>query len=71
MSKAKKRIKYGAIQHNNLEGLVKQINLLLEQGYCTTGGISTVVSIRDQSQIIYTQAFTKEGDENEKNKFNK
>lgn len=67
MSKARKKTKYAVIQNLNLDSHIKQANELLEQGYQPLGGISSVCSPRNQSEILYTQAFTFETiDENDK-----
>ena len=64
MSKAKKKIKYAIIQHTSLEHLCRECNAVLESGYTPIGGISTVVDVRNQNVITYTQAFTYEPKEN-------
>lgn len=64
MSKAKKKLKYAAIQSTDLEQLCKECNSVIELGYKPLGGISSVNDIRNQSTVTYTQAFTYEFDEN-------
>ena len=64
MSKAKKKIKYAIIQHTDLEQFCKQCNSVLETGYNPLGGISSVIDVRNQNIITYTQAFTYEDNEN-------
>lgn len=63
MSKAKKKIKYAIVQHTELEQFCKQCNSVLETGYTPLGGISSVVDIRNQSTVTYTQSFTYENNE--------
>jgi hypothetical protein len=63
MSKAKKKLKYAVIQNTDLEQFCKQCNSVLEKGYTVLGGISSVIDVRNQNIITYTQAFTYETNE--------
>ena len=60
MSKAKKTTKYAIIQDSNLVAFVNKVNSLIKDGYDLHGGLCAVMSVKQQNEILYTQAFTYE-----------
>lgn len=64
MSKAKKKKKYAIIQSADITKFCAQCNELLDKNYEPLGGINAFVSIKEQNNTIYTQAFLYETNEN-------
>lgn len=62
MSKAKKKTKYAIVQDTDVVSFINKINSLIEKGYNLQGSLNTVVSVKLQNDIVYTQALTYETD---------